>query len=164
MAIKLDLEKAYDRLNWLFIQDSLKDVVIPENVINLMLECITTASMSLLWNGGQINYFGPIWGIMQGDPISPYIFVMCIERLSHLINLAVNHKLWHHNKVAGVGPPFSHLLFADHIILFAKASDDQVRVIKGILDLFCNSSGQKISNNKSVFSFLEMCVYLGIDH
>lgn len=48
LALNMAFEKAYDRLNWLFIQDTLKDVGLPQNIINLMHECITTASMSIL--------------------------------------------------------------------------------------------------------------------
>lgn len=141
MAIKLDLEKAYDRLSWDFIQDTLIDVGMPNMFINLIMDCISSANMSILWNGGQTVTFKSTGGIRQGDPISPYIFVLCMERLSQLINLTVDCELWKPIKLARNGPHLSHLCFVDDIILFAKATSDQVLVIKGILDLFSRSSG-----------------------
>ena len=100
MAIKIDLEKAYDRLNWNFILDTHRDVGLPDNLSSLILECISSATMNLIWNGGKSDSFKPFRGIRQGDPLSPYIFVLCIERLSHLINLTVQNKLWKPFKVA----------------------------------------------------------------
>ena len=159
MAIKIDLKKTYDRLNWNFIKDPLEDVGIPNNIIKLIHECITSARMCLLWNGRQTDSFSPSRGICRGDPISPYLFVLCIERLSHLINILVEHNIWHPSKVTRSGPRLSYLYFANDIILFAKASIDQVRVIKGVLDLFCSSSGQKVNQNKScVFFSKNVCL------
>ena len=85
--------------------------------------------------------------------MSPYIFVLCLERLSQFIELMVDHKLWIPIKIARNGPPLSHLCFADDLILFAKATREQVRIIKGVLELFCKISGQKINQNKSCIFF-----------
>ena len=76
-----------------------------------------------------------------------------MKRLSQLINITVNNKLWCPIKIARNGPLLSHLCFANDIILFAKANNDQVKVIKGVLDLFCNCSGKKkIKINPASFS------------
>ncbi|XP_024041891.1 uncharacterized protein LOC127901822 [Citrus sinensis] len=83
MVIKVDLEKAYDRLNWSFIFDTLKLTGISIHLSRIIMECITTAKMSVLWNREITEEFSPGRGIRQGDPLSPYIFVLCIERLSH---------------------------------------------------------------------------------
>ena len=89
MAIKVDLEKSYDRLSWDFIKETLDFVGFPTNFIRIIMECITSGSMQILWNGKLTKSFKTSKGIRQGDPISPYIFVLCIERLSHLINREV---------------------------------------------------------------------------
>ena len=153
MAIKVDLEKAYDRLNWEFIIDTLTDVGLPANLIEIIMWCVTSSDMQLLWNGGVTDSFLPSRGIRQGDPMSPYLFVLCIERLAQFISLAASNGLWEPISISKRGPKLSHLCFADDLILFAKASMEQVQVVKGILDLFCASSGQKVNNQKSCVFF-----------
>ena len=143
MVIKVDFEKVYDTLNWSFMQSTSIDVGIQNNLIKLILECISSSTMSLLWNGGQTNSFKPSRVIHQGDPIFPYIFVLCIENLSQLINSIMEYKLLFPIKLARNGPLISHLCFANDIILFIKATKDQAKVIKGVLELFYNSLGQE---------------------
>ncbi|QHO25231.1 Putative ribonuclease H protein [Arachis hypogaea] len=149
MAIKIDLEKAYDRLKWCFVEETLADIGLPQNLVNLILSCISTPKMRILWNGEELEEFTPSRGIRQGDPISPYIFVLCIERLSQLINAAVDHGFWKPIRLKKDGPPISHLCFADDIILFAEANIDQENVINKCLEAFCGSSGQSISREKT---------------
>lgn len=153
MAIKIDLEKAYDRLKWSFIKDTLVDVGIPEKIVNLVWHCISSSSMRVLWNGEALEEFSPSRGIRQGDPLSPYLFVMCLERLFQAICLAVDQKLWKPICLSRGGPRLSHLAFADDLLLFAEASLEQVQVMQTILDLFCSSSGQKVSKEKSRMYF-----------
>ncbi|GKA76430.1 reverse transcriptase [Tanacetum coccineum] len=89
MAIKIDLAKAYDRLQWDFIRDTLFETKIPPLLVEIIMLCVTTPSMKILWNGETTEEFRPSRGIRQGDPLSPYIFVMCMKRLNHLIEVAV---------------------------------------------------------------------------
>ncbi|XP_025635616.1 uncharacterized protein [Arachis hypogaea] len=149
MTIKIDLEKAYDRIKWSFVRDTLLEVGFPNHIIKLIMSCISTARMRVLWNGEELDEFFPSRGIRQGDPLSPYIFVLCIERLSQLVNAAVDHGFWKPIKLNRDGPKLSHLCFADDLILFAEANLQQVDIIKKCLKAFCDSSGQKISNEKT---------------
>ena len=89
MVIEVDLEKAYDRLRWDFIHETLSEVGLPAQFIRLIMDCITSPTMQLSWNGELTDSFTPSRGIRQGDPLSPYIFVLCVERLSHGINSEV---------------------------------------------------------------------------
>nr|KYP54028.1 Retrovirus-related Pol polyprotein LINE-1 [Cajanus cajan] len=153
MAIKIDLEKAYDRLNWNFIKDTLLDIGLPSSFINLVWACISSAKFRMLWNGEALSEFLPSRGVRQGDPISPYIFVLCMERLFHLINMTIEHHIWKPICLSRSGPLISHLAFADDLVLFAEASTNQVEVIKACLNTFCDSAGLKVSQEKTRIFF-----------
>ena len=85
MAVKLDLEKAYDRLEWSFIYRVLQAFHFPPKIIKIIMSCITSIRTSILVNGGALESFEPSRGIRQGDPLSPYIFILCMEYLGHHI-------------------------------------------------------------------------------
>ena len=86
MIIKIDLEKAYDRLEWGFLRNMLSSLNFCMDTVELILSCISTTSVSFLFNGEQLGEFQPSRGLRQGDPLSPYIFILCMEFLSSLIN------------------------------------------------------------------------------
>ena len=85
MAIKVDLEKAYDKLEWSFIRDVLVTANLPHNLVTLIMSCVSSMSTSILFNGGNVDHIFPSSGIRQGDPLSPYLFILCMEVLGHLI-------------------------------------------------------------------------------
>ena len=89
MAIKVDLEKVYNWLNWSFIFYTLQQTGLRIHLFRLILECVTSTSMNILWKGEVTKEFFPESSICQGDPLSPYILIICIERLSHGITQAV---------------------------------------------------------------------------
>lgn len=90
MAIKIDMEKAYDRVRWDFLKETLQVFGFPDSWITLIMFCLESSLMSVLWNGEQSEFFSPGRGLRQGDPLSPYLFVLCMERLGHLIYEAVS--------------------------------------------------------------------------
>jgi len=149
MAIKLDLEKAYDRLDWDFIQDTLHDMRLPQPLVDTIMRCISTSSMRILWNGEPTDQFYPKRGIRQGDSLSPYIFVACIERLNQLIMRKVHGDRWIPVQVCRGGPKISSLFFADDVVRFAKATREQALLVRACLDRFCQASRQRISVSKS---------------
>lgn len=136
MTIKIDLEKAYDRLSWDFITDTLKEVSLRSNSIDVVFHYITTSTIKMLQNGEALEEFHQTRGIRQGDLLSPYVFVLCMERLSHIISVAMQRKFWRPFKVGKNGPSISYLTFTDDLILFAEASMDHVEVISACLGLF----------------------------
>ncbi|KAK7275172.1 hypothetical protein RIF29_16281 [Crotalaria pallida] len=153
MVVKLDLEKAYDRLRWDFIRETLELVGIPANFINIIMHCISSSSMCVNWQGDLSNVFYPATGIRQGDPLSPYIFVLCMDRLFHLIQDAINSNDWKPLAMGRGGPRISQLFFADDVILVSEASSAQAIVVSNILQRFCEASGQKVSFHKSSVYF-----------
>ena len=79
MAIKIEHEKTYDRLEWRFIRDTLNLFKFLTQLISLIISCVSTSSISILFNGGALEPFHLSRGICQGDPFSPYLFILCME-------------------------------------------------------------------------------------
>lgn len=94
IAFKIDLEKAYDRLNWDFIELTLNDFGFPQSTICLIMSCFRAISLSILWNGAKTETFHPYRGLRQGDHLSPYLFVLCMEKLALTIQHKVNQGRW----------------------------------------------------------------------
>ena len=153
MAIKIDLEKAYDKIEWSFIREMLINFNFPNRLSDLILSCVTSMSTSLLFNGASLEPFKPSRGIRQGDPISPYLFILCMEYLGLLIEEKCQGKLWHPVKASRSGPSFSHLFFVDDLILFARADPVSCVAVKDALTKFYTKSGQTISEEKSQVFF-----------
>lgn len=124
MAIKIDLEMAYDKIEWSFIREMLINYNFPANLIDLIMSCVSSVSSSHLFNGGCLEPFTPSRGIRQGDPLSPYLFILCIEYLGHLIEEKCTSKVWKPVKASRSGLAFSHLFFADDLVLFATIDLD----------------------------------------
>lgn len=121
MILKLDLKKAYDHMEWAFILDSLKVAGIPMELINPIMSCISSGFWKLLWNGEERDAFKPTRGLRQVEPLSTFLFVLCMERLSHWINSRVDVGLWKRLKMSRRSPIISHLLFVDDILFFDEA-------------------------------------------
>lgn len=126
VIFKLDLEKAYDRVDWRFLEDTLKEFGFPPQTIALIMFCITSSSLSLIWNGTRLPSFRASSGLRQGDPLSPYLFVLCMERLAHMIQHEVGAGRWKPVTISQGGPGITHLFFANDVLLFAKAEVAQI--------------------------------------
>ncbi|KAM1032357.1 hypothetical protein ACFX2C_036031 [Malus domestica] len=137
---------------WSFIRDILWEIGLRGKVLELIMQCVTTVKYQAIVNGELTDSFSPHCGIRQGDPLSPYLFVLCMEKLSHIINGCITTKKWKPVKLARNGPSVSHLFFADDLILFAEASSTQAKILKDCLDNFCAVSGQQVNFDKS-------CIY-----
>ncbi|XP_061355877.1 uncharacterized protein LOC133300367 [Gastrolobium bilobum] len=134
MSIKIYLAKAYDCLNWNFVSRVLLEVGIPSSLVGIICSCISSSSFQVIWNGSASDNFFPYRGIRQGDPLLPYLFVLCIDKLSHLIAKAVRNKGWKPMKAGRNGPLISHLMFANDLVLFGEASITQLEVAWRILN------------------------------
>lgn len=153
MMVKVDLEKAYDRLSWEFIRETLREAGLRSNWVRNIMRCITTARMSIRWNGEALEAITPTRGIRQGDPMSPHIFVLCVERLSQMITEAERRGSWKGIHISRNGPSLTHLLFADNMILFGEATETQLKVMMDCFDIFCRFSGQRVNYAKSSIFF-----------
>jgi hypothetical protein len=153
MVFKIDLEKAYDNVSWDFLQACLTQNGFPPVTVKLIMYCVTSSSLSILWNGRRLSNFTPTTGLRQGDPLSPYLFVLCMEVLSRSIIKSIDDGHWQPVRLSRNGPPLSHLFFADDVLLFAKATKSQALNIASTLNRFAVYSGLKVSNIKSKVLF-----------
>jgi len=83
VVYKIDLEKAYVHVSWTFLQNCLQQFGFPSITIDLIRHCVTASSLSLIWNDTRLPAFTPTCGLRQVDPLSSYLFVICLEFLSH---------------------------------------------------------------------------------
>lgn len=143
------MEKAYDRLDWGFLKFTLQSLGLDNRFIELIMCCVSTSTMRVQWQNTTSDSFKPTRGVRQGDPLSPYLFVLCMERLGQLIHHEVAAGRWKPLPLSKRGPNLSHLFFADDLVLFGQASDMQMEEMKRIMSYFCGVSGHKISLSKS---------------
>ena len=153
MAVKVDLEKAYDRLEWSFIHKVLQAFHFPLSIIKLIMSCVSSSTISVLVNGAALESFSPSRGIRQGDPLSPYLFILCMEYLGSLIEEKCSKGDWIPLQASHGNIKISHLFFADDLILFVKVNKDICEVILDVLRNFCLESRQKVSLEKSRIYF-----------
>ncbi|KAG8381105.1 hypothetical protein BUALT_Bualt06G0087600 [Buddleja alternifolia] len=145
MIIKLDLEKAYDKILWNFLENILRPFHFPDSLVRLIKSYVMSAHLQILWNGEPLEAIVPICGLRQEDPLSQYLFLLCMERLSYLIEEEVRRKSWDPVSFSRNGPSLYDLFFVDDIILTAKANDKIAISIKQTLDSFCLASGLKVN-------------------
>nr|KYP56683.1 Retrovirus-related Pol polyprotein LINE-1 [Cajanus cajan] len=149
MAIKVDLEKAYDNIRWAFVVDTFSDLGFRDHFISVIYHCLSFVSFRVCVNGEKADSFTPQRGLRQGDPISPYIFVLCVERLSQLIDKRMVEGNWKSLVMAKGEIKLSHLFFPKDLLLFGEASKAQMEVVKICLDLFSSAADTKVSGAKT---------------
>jgi len=152
-AIKVDLAKAYDRLSWNFIFRTLLEVGYPKEWVDVVMTSITSVRTNVKWNGERSEYFQPHRGIRQGDPFSLYLFVICMDKLSHSITEGVQARVWKPIRVGRNCPLISHLMFADDLLFFTEATKEKMGVVLNTLDEFFRLSGQQVSHDKTSIMF-----------
>lgn len=153
MALKLDMAKAYDRVEWSFVNYVLLHMGFPPKITKLIMSCITTVSYQILINGQPSRSFFPEKGIRQGDPLSPYIFILCANVLSGLLHKEEAKGSIHGIQVARKAPQITHLLFADDNLLFARANQKEVDSITQVLKVYQLASVQLVNLDKSEVLF-----------
>ena len=141
MALKFDMSKAYDRVEWYYLEGIMRKMGFRERWINLVMGCVKIVSYFVLVNGDPCGMIFPTRGIRQRDPLSPFLFLLCTEGLNGLIKKADLQGDIHGYSLCRRGPKLMHLLFADDSLIFYRAIMECNKV--DILKVYKEASGQK---------------------
>ena len=141
MAVKLDMSKAYDRVEWSYLEAIMRKMGFHERWIVLMMMCVSTVSYLVLINGEPKRKIVPLRGIRQGDPISPYLFLLCAEGLSAMLKKEESEGHIKGVAICRGASRVSHLLFADDSIIFCRASIAECERVLKVLEDYERDSG-----------------------
>lgn len=133
-AYKLDLSKAYDRVDWRFLNKVLRKLGFQSEWVECVMTYVSTVQYKVRFNGVLSAPFTPSRGLRQGDPLSPYLFLFVADGLSKLINQKVQQNLLQELRICRNASGISHLLFADDTLLFFKANMEQAMQIKEVTE------------------------------
>lgn len=151
-ALKLDMSKAYDRVEWTLLRGIMIKFGFCVRWVNLLMECVTTVRYHILIEGDEVGPITPHRGIRRGDPLSPYMFILVAEGLTALIRNYEARGKFHGIAVPRGAPKISHL-FADDSFIFFKANQEESQCCKEILQTYANASRQVINFEKSSIMF-----------
>lgn len=156
-AYKLDLAKAYDRVDWRFLEGTLEKCGFSQKWINWVMQCVRSVRYSVRFNGELLAPFIPTRGLRQGDPLSPYLFLFVADGLVRLISKEIEEGNLTPIKIARNSPGISNLLFADDSSIFFKAMVEQAVTTRNVLSMFQKCTGQLLSESKCSLLFSEHC-------
>ena len=122
MAIKLDMSKAYDRVEWDCLQQIMRKLGFHEKWISIVMRCVSSVKYAIWINGQSYGQIRPTQGLRQGDPLSPYLFIICAEGLSALLHCAAQRKAIRGVVASSRGPRISHLYFANDSLVFGRVT------------------------------------------
>lgn len=140
-AVQLDMSKAFDRVEWLFIEAVMRKMGFNERWISLIMQCITSVSHRVVLSRCVSEAFKPERGLRQGDPLSPYLFLLNSEGLSIMLSKCLQDRSLKKVKASNNGPKISHLFFADDNILFLQANMVECNKVKDVLKIYEERSG-----------------------
>ena len=151
--MKVYMAKAYDRVEWAFLESIMLRMGFDVKWVQLIITFISFVRYRILHNGRELGPILPQRGLRQGNHLSPYLFIICAEALTSLIRTQENDGLVHGCRIAPGGPPISHLFFTDDYFLYFRANVSETKVIKQILHDYGAALGQRINFQKSSISF-----------
>ncbi|MFS7930782.1 putative RNA-directed DNA polymerase [Helianthus anomalus] len=145
MFFKVDINKAYDSVNWSFLNSIMAQMNFPSRWRSWVMATLYSARASVLVNGSPTREFDCSRGLRQGDPLSPFLFVIVMEALTCVMNKATSIGLFNGIKVAADGPLLSHLSYADDVMFIGEWSTSNINNLRRILRCFYLASGLKVN-------------------
>lgn len=152
IALKIDIQKAYDTVNWDFLESILHMFKFPSQMIQWIMVCVKGATFTINVNNERHGYFKAGRGVRQGDPMSPYIFTLVMEGFTLLLNKQIEDdgRFKYHWGCRDL--KISHLCFADDLLVLCHGDLNSVKVVKSAMDKFSSISGLKPNKQKhSIF-------------
>ena len=144
-AVKLDMYKAYDRVEWIFLRNMMNRLGIDEQWIDIIMICLSLVRYKVRFNSQETDMFTPLRGIRQGDPLSPYQFLICAEGLSSMLQYEEEVGGIDGIRVCRNAPSVSHLLLADDSLIIMRADMLHATSLQQVLETYCANSGQMAS-------------------
>jgi hypothetical protein len=153
MALKLDMSKAYDRVEWNFLEIVMSRIGFANRWVQLLMTCVRTVKYFVLINGRPFGKIFPSRGLRQGDLLSPYFFILCAEGLSTGLK-----KMEQAGGITGLpltrgGTRLNHLFFVNDNLLFCKVDTTEWFCIQKVLDDYKKASGQRLNKGKTSLFF-----------
>ncbi|CAN0919033.1 LINE-1 reverse transcriptase homolog [Linum grandiflorum] len=153
VALKVDISKAYDRVEWPYLETIMRKMGFSETWIRWMMLFVRSVRYEVVVNNNRFGQIQPRRGLRQGCPLSPFLFILCTEGLTAMLRKASLNGTIHGFRVCRQAPPISHLLFADDSVFFFKGNVQEARAIKSILTDYAAASGQLVNYDKSGLLF-----------
>ena len=158
VVFKIDFEKAYDYVDWDFLDHVLERKGFSLRWRSWMRGCLSSATFAILVNGNAKGWVKAFRGLRQGDPLSPFLFTNVADVLSRLVVKAEERGLIEGFKVGRNRTRVSHLQFVDDTVLFARASLEELISLKLILLVSGRLSRLRMNLNKSTLSGINITI------
>ena len=147
------MSKAYDRVEWSFLEILMGKMGFDPRWIHLIMRCVSSVSYQVLINGEAKGSITPSRGLRQGDPLSPFLFILCTDVLISQIKQAEQENKFTGMIIARACPAVSHLLFADDSLFFCKAEVEDCKELMHLIEVYGQASGQQLNKAKSSVLF-----------
>jgi len=155
--MKVDFKKAFNLVQWHLLRQLLHMFGFPDRFVHLIMKCVETTSFSIAVNGTLYGFFSGKSGVRQGDPLSPYLFILCMEYFSRMLKLASRNGDFHFHLKCNVHD-ICHLAFADDLLLLSRGDRHSVSIIFQQLIIFGQTSGLTINAAKSSIYFEALAI------
>ncbi|XP_052622513.1 uncharacterized protein LOC128127842 [Lactuca sativa] len=146
---KVDFEKAFDSVNWNYLDSIMEQLNFGGKWRWWIRGCLSSSRTSVLVNGSPTEEFVITKGVRQGDPLSPFLFIIAMEGLNQAINKARELGLLTGIGLPGMGPTLSHMFYADDAIFVGEWDRSSIKNLSALLKCFHISSGLKVNFFKS---------------
>ena len=146
--LKIYLQKAYDSVEWPFLEQVMEGLGFPDLFTQWVMKCVKTVNYTIVVNGQNTQRFDAAKGLRQGDPMSPFLFTLAMEYLSRLLKgLKEEKNFKYHPKCAKLD--VTHLCFANDLLLFSRGDLNSIKELHKCFTEFSQASGLQANLNKS---------------